>query len=169
VTALTGVVLSHLLYATANADEGTDVLRIDRARVLDGYDDSAKGVRIAPHLLAVDTDEPVVELVWAVVHQGDIADNNMPSAVDVDAPKGFDGKGGKPIAVACRMHPVFFGDKESAISGLDNTGGHGRRINVLDDARCLFRGLARCESAQIEKWKKAHDGAVEDKTACTRN
>ena len=101
VTAVTGLVLAYLLHATANADKGTRVLRIYRAGVLDGYNDSAKRVCIAPHCVAVDADKPVVELVRTVVHQSDIADDDTPRAVDVDAPKGFDGKGG----MASRFHP----------------------------------------------------------------
>lgn len=103
----------------------------DCARVL-GYNDSARWGRIAPHFLAVDADEPVVVLVRTVVIQGDIADDDTPRAVDVDAPKGLNGKSGKPVAVECGMHPVFFGDKKQGISGLDHTGGHGGRVGGQD-------------------------------------
>jgi hypothetical protein len=137
VTVRTGLVLAFLLGATVNADKGTDALRIDCAGVLDGYDDSARWVRIAPHFVAVDPDKPVMKHVRTVIYQADISNDDTPSSVDVDAPKGFDGEGGKAIAVECTMHPLFLRDKENAIAGLDNTGGHGRR-NVLDDAGCLL-------------------------------
>jgi hypothetical protein len=68
VTAVTGSVIVHLLHATPNADEGTDVLKIYCAGVLDGYNDSTRRVCIAPHSFAVDADKPVVEFVRSVVH-----------------------------------------------------------------------------------------------------
>lgn len=68
VTAATGMVFIHLLYSTANTDEGTDVLSIDCAGVLDGNNDSARRICIAPHCFAVEADKPVVELVRTVVH-----------------------------------------------------------------------------------------------------
>ena len=86
ITAATGVILARLLHTTTNADEGTNVLSIYCAGVLDGYNDSAKRVCIAPHCFAVDADKPVVKLVRTVVHQSDIADDDTPRAVDVDAP-----------------------------------------------------------------------------------
>jgi hypothetical protein len=138
VTVQTGSVLALWLGATANADKGTDVLRIDCPGVLDGYNDSAGWVRIAPHFVAVDPDKPVMKLVRTVIYQADISNDDTPRSVDVDAPKGFDGEGAKATAVECRMHPVFLRDKENAIAGLDDTGGHGRRINVLDGAGCLL-------------------------------
>jgi hypothetical protein len=116
------LVFALLLGATANADKGTDVLRIDCAGVLDGYDDSARWVRIAPHFVAVDPDKPVMKLVRTVIYQADISNDDTPRSVDVDAPKGLDGEGGKTIAVECRMHPVFLRDKENAIAGLDDAG-----------------------------------------------
>ena len=134
----TGVVVVLLLYATANTDEGTDILKIDCAGVLDGCNGPARGVGIAPHFPSIDSDKPVMKLVRTVVHQGDIADDNTPRAVNVDAPKGFDGKGGKPITIKCRVHPVFLRDKENSIARLDDTGGHSGRINVLDDTGCLL-------------------------------
>lgn len=141
VTAITRLVLAHLLHATANADERTNGLSIYCAGVLDGHNDSARRVCITPHCFVGDADKPVVELVRAIVHQGDIADYDAPRSVDVDATKGFDGKGRKPIAVECRVHPVLLRDKQHAIPRLNNTGGHGRRANVLDDAGRVLRGL----------------------------
>ena len=118
VTVQTGLVLARLLGATANTDKGTDVLRIDCAGVLDGYDDSARWVRIAPHFVAVDPDKPVMKLVRTVIYQADISNDDTPRSVDVDAPKGFDGEGGKAIAVECTMHPVFLRDKENGHCGI---------------------------------------------------
>lgn len=127
----TGVMVALLLEATAHADEGADVLKIHCARVFDRYNDSASGVRIAPQIVAIDSNKPVVEFVRTVVHQANISHDDTPGAVDVHTPKGFDGKGGKPIAVERRVHPVFLRDKENAIAGVDDTSRQGGRINVL--------------------------------------
>lgn len=138
VTVETSVVLALLIDATADADEGADVVKIDCAGVFDGYNGSTRGVRIAPHFVAVDSDKPVMEFVRSVIHQADVADDDAPRAVDVDSPKRLDGKGGKPIAIEFRVHPVFLGDKENAIVGSNDTGGHAGRTNVLDDTQCLL-------------------------------
>lgn len=87
VTVQTGLVLARLLGATANTDKGTDVLRIDCAGVLDGYDDSARWVRIAPHFVAVDPDKPVMKLVRTVIYQADTSNDDTRRSVDVDPPK----------------------------------------------------------------------------------
>jgi hypothetical protein len=96
VTVQTGLVLALLLGATANADKGTDVRRIVCAGVLDGYDDSARWVRIAPHFVAVDADKPVMKLVRTVIYQADISNDDTPRSVGVDAPKGSMVKGERP-------------------------------------------------------------------------
>lgn len=116
VTVGAGLVLTRLLDVTTKADEGAYVLRVQRARVLYRYNDSAGGVCIPPHFVAVDSHQPVMKFVRTVVHQRDIADNDASSTIDIDAPKGFDCKGGKPIAVECRVHPVLLRDKQNAIA-----------------------------------------------------
>ena len=136
VTFDTGVVFALLRYAAANADEGPDGLGIDCTGILDGYDHSAGRVRVAPHSVAADSDKAVMELVRTVVHKAHIADDDTAGAVNVDEANGFDGKSGKPIAVECGVHPVFFRDEQHAVAGMYNTGGHRRSVNVLDDAGC---------------------------------
>lgn len=91
-----------------------------------------------PHFVTVDSDKPVMEFVRTVVHEANVADDDTARAVDVDAPEGFDGEGGKPIAVEFSMHPVFLRDKGNAVAGLNDTSGHAGRVNVLDDAGCLL-------------------------------
>jgi hypothetical protein len=138
VTVETGVVLAFLLDATADADEGTDVLKIDCAGVFYGYYDSTRSVRITPHFVAVDSDKPMMEFVRSIVHEADVADDDAPRSVDVDVPEGFNSKAGKPIAVECTVHPISFGDKESAIVRLNDTGGHVGSITVLGHTGCLL-------------------------------
>lgn len=162
-------VLALLLDAAADADKGTDLLRVDCASVIDGHNDSARGISIAPHSVAVDSDKRVMELVRTVVHQRNIADDDPSRTIDVDAPKALDGEGGKPITIECRVHPVFLRDKENTVAGLDDAGRHSGRINVLDDAGCLLWGLGRCKPADKKKCKNAHGVAQNNQTTSDRH
>ena len=104
------LVLATLLDAIFNADERADILKIDCAGVFDRHDDSTRRVRIVPHFVTVDSDKAVMEFVRTVVDEANVADDDAPGTVDVGAPEGVDGKGGKPIVVECRVHPVFLRD-----------------------------------------------------------
>lgn len=141
------MVFALLLYTTADADEGGDVIIfvpvIEGAGILERDDDLTRGIGVAPHAVTVDTDETVVEVIRAVIHKGDVADNDATRAVDVNGAKGIDGKRGETITIECRVHPVFLGDKESAIAGLNDASGHSGGINVLDDTRHLARSFGR--------------------------
>lgn len=132
------LVLATLLDAAANADERADILSIDCAGVFDRHNDSTGGVRIAPHFVTVESDKPMMEFVRTVVHEANVADDDPPRAVDVDAPEGVDSKWGKPEAVECRMHPVFLRDEENAFAGFNDTGGHSSYVEVLDDTGRLL-------------------------------
>jgi hypothetical protein len=52
----------------------------------------------------------VVKVARSVVHEGDFADNNAPTTVDVGPPKGLNGEGREPAAFKSGAHPVFLED-----------------------------------------------------------
>jgi hypothetical protein len=92
------MVFALLLYATAEADEGADVLIfvpvIESAGILEWDDDSTRGIGVAPHAVAIDADETVVEVIRTVIYKGNVADNDATRAVDVNGAKGLDAKRG---------------------------------------------------------------------------
>jgi len=104
-------VLALFLKSTAATYEWAVVLIfvfvIEGARVFNRDDDPARGISIAPHLVMIDADESVMEVVRAVVNRGDVADHYAPSVVDIDMAKGLDREWRKPISVEGRMHPIF--------------------------------------------------------------
>ena len=93
-TAQTGMVLTLLFPAAADAYDGADVLKlvseIEGTGVLDGNDDSTGGIRVTPLPAAVDSDEAVVKVVRPIVYRCDVTDYDSPSSVDVDIPERFD-------------------------------------------------------------------------------
>ncbi len=94
------MVFALLLYATADADEGTDVIIvvpvIEGAGILEWDDDSTRGIGVAPHAVTTDADETVVEVIRAVIYKRNVADNDATRAVDVNGAEGIDANAESP-------------------------------------------------------------------------
>jgi hypothetical protein len=137
----TGVVLALLLGATAHANKWAGVSRcirlIDGTRVLHRHDYAASRIRVSPHSVTIDSDEPVVKLIRSVVHECDITDDYPACAVDVDATKSFNCECGKAVSVESRVHPVFLGNVENPFARLNYASRHCERIDILDDTLCV--------------------------------
>jgi len=162
-----------LLYATADADEGANVLIfvlvIEGAGIFEWDDDSTRGIGVAPHSVTVDADETVVEVIRTVIYKGDVADHDATRAVDINGAKGIDAKRGEPVTIECRVHPVFLRDKESSVAGLNDAGGHSGCIYVLDDTRRFARGMGRCPRRQRKQCDKTNGKERADETTGERH
>jgi hypothetical protein len=135
----TSSVIPLLLYTAAEADQRPDififVFVIEGAGIFKQDNDPTRRISVAPHLVAIDPHESVVEIVKTVIHEGDIANHNAPGAIDIDVTEGLNREAREPKAVEGRMHPVSPGDVEPVTASLDYAGWHGRRVNILNHAR----------------------------------